>query len=149
MCKYVCRAVAEGWGLQSLFASSSALDKIVFSECLTKGPSTVSYPSSSAFPQASRQVGVPASSVVEGRAGHLVLQCLNSPGRDVCWSESYFSLLFVIVLLGLFKVSWKVNSQITSEGFSLLRAQPAVLITVFSLLKDFLYHFCCFLLWGF
>lgn len=82
--------------LQSLFASSSVLEKIVFSERLTKGPSTVSSPSSSAFPQAGRQVGAPASSGVMGRAGHLVLQCLNSSRRDVGWSESYFSLLFVI-----------------------------------------------------
>lgn len=57
MCMCVHTAIAEGWGLQSLFASSSALEKMVFSKCLTKVLGTFSSPSSSlsAFPHTSRR----------------------------------------------------------------------------------------------
>lgn len=56
---YMCvrAATAEGWCLQCLlFASFSALEKMVFSEHLTRVPGTFSSPSSSpsVFPHGSR-----------------------------------------------------------------------------------------------
>lgn len=130
MCMCVCAAMAEGRRLQRLlFASFSALEKMVFSERLTKVLGTFSSPSSSpsAFPHTrvgTGLAGAPVSSGAVDKGGQLTASCrsvcLDSSGRTASGRESYFSRLFVIALLDFCKVVKRVNNQNTSEGVSLL-----------------------------
>lgn len=106
MCMFVRTAIAEGWGLQSLlFASSSALEKMVFSKRLTKVLGTFSSPSSSLpfhTQVGAMLVGAPASSGVVDKEGqhssHIAGLCVSTQLGEVHLGAKVIFHAFLLLL---------------------------------------------------